>query len=101
MMRIDIISVIPALMHSFFDHSICKRAVDAGLIEIVFHDLHDFSLKKQMIFNKCDFMGMGVNRIISFKDKKSLLSCYDFVAKITFSICPTVWAYYFYSKLSL
>lgn len=45
MMRIDIISVIPALMHSFFEHSICKRASDAGLVEIVFHDLHDFSLK--------------------------------------------------------
>ncbi len=46
MMRIDIISVVPALMNSFFEHSICKRASNAGLVEIHLHDLHDFSNKK-------------------------------------------------------
>jgi tRNA (guanine37-N1)-methyltransferase len=45
-MRIDIISVVPALMESFFEHSICKRAANAGLVEIHLHDLHDFSSKK-------------------------------------------------------
>jgi len=45
-MRIDIISVVPALMNSFFEHSICKRASNAGLVEIHLHDLHDFSNKK-------------------------------------------------------
>ncbi|MHA8066147.1 tRNA (guanosine(37)-N1)-methyltransferase TrmD [Aquirufa sp. ROCK2-A2] len=45
-MRIDIISVVPALMNSFFEHSICKRAANAGLVEIHLHDLHDFSSKK-------------------------------------------------------
>lgn len=45
-MRIDIISVVPALMNSFFEHSICKRASNAGLVEIHLHDLHDFSSKK-------------------------------------------------------
>lgn len=46
MMRIDIISVVPSLMNSFFEHSICKRASNAGLVEIHLHDLHDFSNKK-------------------------------------------------------
>ena len=57
MMRIDIISVIPALMHSFFGHSICKRASDAGLVDIVFHDLHDFSLKKHRQVDDYPFGG--------------------------------------------
>jgi tRNA (guanine37-N1)-methyltransferase len=57
MMRIDIISVIPALMHSFFEHSICKRASDADLVDIVFHDLHDFSLKKHRQVDDYPFGG--------------------------------------------
>ena len=57
MMRIDIISVIPALMHSFLEHSICKRASDAGLVNIVFHDLHDFSLKKHRQVDDYPFGG--------------------------------------------
>lgn len=41
-MRIDIISVLPELMHSPFDHSIVKRARDKGLLEIHLHDLKKF-----------------------------------------------------------
>lgn len=45
-MRIDIISVQPALLESPFSHSIMKRAADKGLLEVVVHDLHDFGLGK-------------------------------------------------------
>lgn len=45
-MRIDIVSVIPDLMKSFFEHSIVKKAINNQLVEIYFHDLHDFSNKK-------------------------------------------------------
>jgi tRNA (guanine37-N1)-methyltransferase len=45
-MRIDIISVIPALLESPFNHSIIQRAKDKGLVEIVLHDLHDYSGNK-------------------------------------------------------
>ena len=41
-MRIDIISVIPELLHSPFDHSIVKRAREKGLLEIHLHDLKEF-----------------------------------------------------------
>ncbi len=42
-MRIDIISVVPKLMESFFAHSILKRAEDKGLAEIHLHDLRNYA----------------------------------------------------------
>ncbi len=45
-MRIDIISVLPSLLKGPLDHSIVKRARDKGLVEIVVHDLRDFSPDK-------------------------------------------------------
>lgn len=42
-MRIDIISVIPELIQSNFEHSILKRAQNKGLAEIYLHNLHDYS----------------------------------------------------------
>lgn len=45
-MRIDIISVVPKLMESFFAHSILKRAEDKGLAEIHLHDLREFATGK-------------------------------------------------------
>ncbi|MFC0183187.1 tRNA (Guanine37-N(1)-) methyltransferase [Pseudarcicella hirudinis] len=45
-MRIDIISVVPKLMESFFAHSILKRGQEAGHVEVVLHDLRDYSVNK-------------------------------------------------------
>lgn len=45
-MRIDIITVLPDLLAGPIDHSIIKRARDKGLVEILIHDLRDFSLDK-------------------------------------------------------
>ena len=42
-MRIDIISVVPELMHSPFACSIMKRAQEANLVEVHFHNLRDYS----------------------------------------------------------
>ncbi len=42
-MRIDIISAQPQLMESPFAHSIMKRAQQKGLLELVLHDLRDYS----------------------------------------------------------
>ncbi len=42
-MKIDIISVVPQLMESFFAHSILKRAHDKGLLEINIFNLRDFT----------------------------------------------------------
>jgi tRNA (guanine37-N1)-methyltransferase len=66
MMRIDIISVVPALMHSFFEHSICRRASDAGIVDMFFHDLHDFSIKKHRQVDDYQFGG-GAGMVIAIE----------------------------------
>jgi tRNA (guanine37-N1)-methyltransferase len=73
MMRIDIISVVPNLMSSFFEHSICKRAANAGLVEIVLHDLHDFSEKKHKQVDDYPFGG-GAGMVIAIEP---LTKCLD------------------------
>lgn len=43
-MRIDIISVLPELLTSPFEHSIMKRAREKGLLEVEVHDLRRYGL---------------------------------------------------------
>ena len=64
MIRIDIISVIPDLMKSFFEHSICKRAQKNNLVEIHLHDLHDYSVKKHRQVDDYPFGG-GAGMVLS------------------------------------
>jgi len=45
-MRIDIITVLPEILKSPFNHSIIKRAKEKGLAEIYIHNLRDFSEDK-------------------------------------------------------
>lgn len=45
-MRIDILSAVPELLYSPLNHSILKRAQDKGLVEIVVHNLRDYSTDK-------------------------------------------------------
>ena len=42
-MRIDIISVVPEIMDSPFAYSIMKRAIDKQVVEVHFHNLHDYA----------------------------------------------------------
>ncbi len=56
-LRIDIISCVPRLLDSFFDHSILKRAKDAGHAEIVVHDLRNYSEQKQKQIDDYAFGG--------------------------------------------
>ena len=56
LMRIDIITVSPELIQSPFEHSILKRAIEKGLVEIYFHNLRDFALNK---YNKIDDYQFG------------------------------------------
>jgi len=41
-MRIDIISAVPDLLKSPFEHSIMKRANDKGLLQVHLHDLREY-----------------------------------------------------------
>ncbi len=45
-MRIDIISALPELVQSPFQHSIIGRAVKKGLFEVHFHNLRDYAVNK-------------------------------------------------------
>lgn len=46
-MRFDIITVLPELLKSPFEHSILKRAQEKGLVEIHVHNLREYSKSKQ------------------------------------------------------
>ena len=45
-MRIDILSAVPELLESPLQHSIMKRAQQKGLLEVVVHNLRDYSIGK-------------------------------------------------------
>jgi tRNA (guanine37-N1)-methyltransferase len=46
-MRIDIVTLLPELLESPLNHSIVKRACDKGLVEIVVHNLREYSSDKK------------------------------------------------------
>ncbi len=56
-MRIDIISVLPELLHSPLQHSIMKRAQDKGLLEVEVHDLRAFGQGKHNQVDDYQFGG--------------------------------------------
>jgi len=45
-MRIDIITCLPKLIESPFNHSILQRAQNKGLAEVVIHDLREYAINK-------------------------------------------------------
>lgn len=45
-MRFDIITIHPELLSGPFDHSILKRAIEKGTVEIHLHDLREYTLDK-------------------------------------------------------
>ncbi len=56
-MRIDIITVMPEMLTSPLNTSILKRAQDKGLVEIVIHDLRDYTLDKHRRVDDYPFGG--------------------------------------------
>src|SRR5687767_16040992 len=56
-MRIDIITVLPQLLESPFQHSILKRAIEKGLVEVNLINLRDFSTQKQKSVDDYAFGG--------------------------------------------
>ena len=56
-MRIDIISVIPELLESPFQHSILQRAQTRGLLEVHVHPLRKYGLGKHLQLDDYQFGG--------------------------------------------
>ncbi len=88
MMRIDIVSVVPRLMESFFAHSILKRASDKGLVEIHMHDIRDYATGKNRQVDDYAFGG-GAGMVLQIEPiarcLRSLLAArtYDEVIYLT------------------
>lgn len=62
-MNIDIITLLPGLLESPFEHSILKRARDRGLLNIVVHDLRDFGFGNSRQLDDYPFGG-GAGMVI-------------------------------------
>jgi tRNA (guanine37-N1)-methyltransferase len=56
-MRIDILTVVPELLESPFQHSIIKRAADKDLVAIFIHNLRDFTDNKHKQIDDYAFGG--------------------------------------------
>lgn len=56
-MRIDILTVVPELLESPFNHSIIKRGKEKGLVEIHVHNIRDYSTDKHKKVDDYAFSG--------------------------------------------
>ena len=56
-MRIDVLTVMPEMLEPFFNCSILKRAQDKGLVEIVIHNLRDYTTNKHRKVDDYPFGG--------------------------------------------
>jgi len=72
-MRIDIISVLPELLESPFNHSIVKRAKEKNLIEINIHQLRDYSKNKHRHVDDYAFSG-GAGMVIKIEPVDEAIS---------------------------
>ncbi len=70
-MRIDIISAVPELLQSPFEHSILKRAQSKGLLEVVVHDLRTFGIGKHKQIDDYQYGG-GAGMVMMIEP---LLNC--------------------------
>lgn len=56
-MRIDILTIFPEMFQGPFSHSIVKRAVDKGLVEIHLHNIRDYATDKHRRVDDYPFGG--------------------------------------------
>ncbi|HUM51451.1 MAG TPA: tRNA (guanosine(37)-N1)-methyltransferase TrmD [Chitinophagales bacterium] len=76
-MRIDILSAVPDLLQSFFEHSILKRANERNLLEVHLHNLHDYSAKKFKQIDDYQFGG-GAGMVMCIEP---ILKCIETLQK--------------------
>ena len=87
-MRIDIISVLPELLVSPFEHSIMKRAREKGLLEVEVHDLRRYGLGKHQQLDDYPYGGgagmvMMVEPIVRCIDELKTQRDYDEIIYMT------------------
>ena len=72
-MRIDILTVVPDLLESPFNHSILQRAKDKGLVEIYIHNIRDFATNKHKNVDDYQYGG-GAGMVMSIEP---IAACID------------------------
>ena len=72
-MRIDIISAVPSLLISPFADSILKRAQNKGLVQVVVHDLRDYTTNKHKKIDDYAFGG-GAGMVMTIQPIDSCIS---------------------------
>ena len=76
-MRIDILSAVPNLMQSFFEHSILQRAKNKGILEIHLHNIRDHSTNKHKQIDDYQFGG-GAGMVMMIEP---ILACIESLQK--------------------
>ncbi|MEP6615975.1 MAG: tRNA (guanosine(37)-N1)-methyltransferase TrmD [Ginsengibacter sp.] len=87
-MKIDIISVVPDLMESFFSHSILKRAKEKGLLEVNLFNLRNFTNYKHGQVDDYQFGGgaglvMMIEPLVNAIESLNKKCAYDEVIFLT------------------
>jgi tRNA (guanine37-N1)-methyltransferase len=82
-MRIDIITVLPELLESPFQHSILKRAQDKGLLTVAVHDLRAYGLGRHKQVDDYQFGG-GAGMVMMVEPLANCLD--DLMAQRTYRL---------------
>lgn len=72
-MRIDIISAVPELLESPLNFSIVKRARDKGLVDVVVHNLRDYTTNKHRRVDDYAF-GFGAGMVLQIEPIDKVIS---------------------------
>ena len=71
-MRIDIITVLPELMKSPFEASIMKRSIAAGIVQVYFHNLRDYTSDNYKSIDDTQYGG-GAGMVMQVKPIRDCL----------------------------
>lgn len=87
-MRIDILTLLPALLEGPFSDSIMKRAQEKGHVEIHVHNIRDYSTKKHKNVDDYQYGGgagmvMSIEPIHAVIEKLKAERCYDEIIYMT------------------
>ena len=87
-MRIDILTILPELLHGPFSASILKRAQEKGIAEIHLHNIRDYATNKQKSVDDYAYGGgagmvMSIEPIAILIDKLKAERTYDEVIYMT------------------
>lgn len=87
-MQIDIITVVPDLLRSFFEHSILKRAEEKGIAKVNLHNLRDYSTKKHKQVDDYAFGGgagmvLGIEPIVNCIEHLQKAQSFDEIIYLT------------------